>query len=62
MATRQHRLNEFNQSPPPDRAVEVLCEDHNGTYVLPYLCEWRDSGWYHSVSGGPIEAKIVGWR
>ncbi len=42
MATRQHRLNEFNEGPPPpDRPLHVLCEDHNGTYVLPYLCQWH---------------------
>jgi hypothetical protein len=62
MATRQHRLNEFNQGPAPERAVQVLCEDHNGTYLLPYLCEWRDNGWRHSDSGKAIEAKVVGWR
>lgn len=62
MATRQHRLSEFNQSAPPPHAVEVLCEDHNGTYVLPYFCEWRDGAWHHSASGTRIEAKILGWR
>jgi hypothetical protein len=62
MATRDYRLSEFNQGPPPDRAVEVLCEDHNGTYVLPYLCNWKDGGWHHSASGTDIEATVVGWR
>ena len=62
MATRQHRLNEFNQGPAPRYAVEVLCEDHNGTYVLPYPCEWRDGAWYHSTRATLIEARVVGWR
>lgn len=62
MATRQYRLSEFNQGQAPDRAVEVLCEDHNGTYVLPYLCEWRDGAWHHAASGAAIEARVVGWR
>jgi len=62
MATRQHRLNEFDAGPPPDRAVELLCEDHNGTYVLPYLCQWRDGGWYNFVTGAAIETNVVGWR
>jgi len=39
MATRERRLSEFNTGQPSDHAVELLCEDHNGTYVLPYLCE-----------------------
>jgi hypothetical protein len=62
MATRQYRLSEFNAGPPPDRAVEVLCEDPNGTYVLPYPCEWKDGVWYNAQSRNAIEAKVVGWR
>jgi hypothetical protein len=62
MATRERRLSEFNSGPPPDHAVELLCEDHNGTYVLPYLCEWKDSAWHNCMSRKPIDAKVVGWR
>ena len=62
MATRQHRLSEFNTGTPPDGAAELLCEDHNGTYVLPYLCEWIDGGWYKSGSPKIIEATVIGWR
>jgi len=53
MATRERRLAEFNGSgePPPDQPVQVLCEDHSGTYQLPFACrfvggEWRNNvGW-----------------
>jgi len=62
MATREQRLKEFNSGSPPDRPVEVLCEDHNGTYVLPYLCHWKDGAWHNSESHKTIEAKVVGWR
>ncbi len=62
MTTRQQRLSEFNAGPPPDHTVELLCEDHNGTYVLPYPCQWRDGAWHNSVSRKTIEAKVVGWR
>ena len=58
----QARLAEFNQgSPPTGQQFLLLCEDHNGTYTLPFRCEWRDGAWYgvekrcHVVgdNGGP---------
>jgi len=24
-----------------DQPLELLCEDHVGTYVIPFLCRWR---------------------
>ena len=63
MATRQHRLNEFNDgSPPADLPLQLLCEDHNGTYLLPYPCQWRDAAWHNCANSKAIEAKVVGWR
>src|SRR5258707_1229221 len=42
MVTRQQRLNDFesNGQPPAGELMELLCEDHNGTYVLPFPCLW----------------------
>jgi len=63
MATRQHRLNEFNVTPPPaDHPLQVLCEDHNGTYLLPYPCEFSGGVWRNCASHAAIEADVVGWR
>jgi hypothetical protein len=63
MATRQRRLNEFEQGvPPSSRPLELLCEDHNGTYLLPYTCHWIDGAWCNSVTRNIIEGKVVGWR
>ncbi|MDI1346789.1 MAG: hypothetical protein PSV22_22235 [Pseudolabrys sp.] len=63
MATRQHRLSEFNDGPPPpDLPLQLLCEDHNGTYVLPYPCQWHDAAWHNCASNEAIEAAVVGWR
>ena len=44
MATRERRLAEFDGSgePPPDQPVQVLCEDHSGTYQLPFACRFVD--------------------
>jgi hypothetical protein len=63
MATRDHRLAEFDQGPPPEnKSLQVLAEDHSGTYVLPFSCIWRDGLWHNPNSTKPLEAKIVGWR
>jgi hypothetical protein len=63
MATRDYRLAEFNQGPPPpNQSLQLLCEDHNGTYLLPFRCEWRDGAWYRVENTKPLEAKVVGWR
>ena len=63
MATRQGRLAEFNQGTPDcDHSVQVLCEDHNGTYLLPYNCAWRADGWRNGKTGEAIRSTVVGWR
>jgi hypothetical protein len=40
MATRQQRLDAFvhEGDPPADQPLELLCEDHVGTYVIPFPC------------------------
>ena len=64
MATRERRLAEFNGNgePPPDQPVQVLCEDHSGTYQLPFACRWVDGEWRNNESGDIVEATVVGWR
>jgi hypothetical protein len=63
MATREGRLAEFNQgTPDADQPVQVLCEDHNGTYLLPYDCACQDGDWRNAKTGEPITSKVVGWR
>ncbi len=64
MATRERRLAEFdgNGEPPPDLPVQVLCEDHSGTYQLPFACRFVDGAWRNHESGGAVEATVVGWR
>jgi hypothetical protein len=64
MATRERRLAEFNGlgNPPPDQPVEVLCEDHSGTYLLPFACRFISGEWRNNESGHPLEATVVAWR
>ena len=61
MATRDHRLAELsNGPPPPGQPLQLLCEDHCGTYLLPFRCEWRDEAWYGADKTRPIAATVVG--
>jgi hypothetical protein len=64
MATREKRLAQFDGSgePPPDLPVEVLCEDHSGTYQLPFACRRVAGQWRNHESGGAVEATVIGWR
>lgn len=64
MATRERRLAEFNGAgdPPEDQPVQVLCEDHSGTYQLPFACRFVDGLWRNSATGSALEATVVGWR
>jgi hypothetical protein len=63
MATRQDRLDEFRQdAPPAKQPAELLCEDHCGTYALPFPCEWSGSKWRNATTGELIDASVVGWR
>lgn len=64
MATRQARLDAFTHDgdPPAGEPLELLCEDHVGTYVLPFLCRWTNDAWHSVESGERIQAAVIGWR
>ena len=60
MTRRLERLSSFAQSEPPaDKAVELLCEDHAGTYLVPYPCRYIEGKWL-TESGTAITATVVG--
>jgi hypothetical protein len=62
MTTRLERLSEFSQvAPPASEAVQVLCEDHAGTYLVPYQCRYIEGKWV-TDQGAAMTAKVVGWR
>ncbi len=64
MATRTKRLAEFTTDvePQPGSDVELLCEDHNGTYVLPFPCHRVDGAWLNTKTGEDVQSEVVGWR
>ena len=59
---RQQRLDAFvhEGGPPADRRLELLCEDHVGTYVLPFLCRWSSGDWESVETGERVEAVVIG--
>jgi hypothetical protein len=64
VAARQERLAAFPGAGTPTGGVacELLCEDHVGTYTLPYLCHWSNSAWRSVGTGEPVKGGVVGWR
>jgi hypothetical protein len=57
-------LAEFDGAgePPAGLPVEVLCEDHSGTYQLPFACRYVEGRWQNHTAGVPVEATVIGWR
>ncbi len=64
MVTRAVRIAEFTtgNEPEPGATLELLCQDHNGTYVLPFPCRRVGGEWHNQSTGEAIEAEILGWR
>jgi hypothetical protein len=64
MATRQERIDVFihEGEPLPGVPFELLCEDHVGTYVIPFLCRWSNGAWHSVATSSRIEATVIGWR
>ncbi|MDE2363523.1 MAG: hypothetical protein KGM42_12660 [Hyphomicrobiales bacterium] len=63
-STREKRIAEFlhEGDPPSGVALEVLCEDHIGTYTVPFSCIYMEGRWLNARTREPIEAEVVGWR
>jgi 4a-hydroxytetrahydrobiopterin dehydratase len=64
MVTRAERVADFttDADPASQTLVEVLCEDHVGTYLLPFLCRLTPEGFRNARTGELIEGRVVGWR
>jgi hypothetical protein len=63
MVTRIERLSDFSTDAALDDApLELLCEDHRGTYVLPYPCILSGSVWRNAATSDQILADVIGWR
>jgi hypothetical protein len=64
MVTRNARLKDFitDGYPSSGLPVQVLAEDHVGTYILPFSCERINGEWRNRTTGETVQATILGWR
>jgi hypothetical protein len=64
MVTRSERLDDFVTDRPPQAGlhVQVLAEDHVGTYLLPFACVFVEGAWRNAGSGDVIEVNVIGWQ
>ena len=64
MTSFNDRLAEFiaDRLPNDGTPVELLCVDHNGTYVVPFACRRAEDAWRNFGTNEAIEADVVGWR
>jgi hypothetical protein len=70
-SNRRQNLSSFNSRiaefiidrfPNEGSPVELLCVDHNGTYVVPYPCGRVEDAWRNLETNEIIEADVAGWR
>ena len=60
MTTRHEGLAEFTSSgEPPAQNCEILCEDHNGTYMPPFLGRFSHGLWRNSKTGDRVEVLLL---
>ena len=64
MVGRSTRIAQFvtDREPAPDAMVQLLCQDHIGTYTLPFLCYRVDGIWRSKATNEPLDVDVVGWR
>lgn len=64
MVTRTTRLKDFETGgyPGSELPVQVLAEDHVGTYILPFPCRHINGEWRNATTGEAVQANILGWR
>jgi hypothetical protein len=64
MTTLSGRLAQFitDREAPDGTAVEALCQDHVGTYVLPFPCRRQGATWYNNLTSAVLDCDVIGWR
>ncbi len=64
MVTREDRLVGFETviAPDADAILEMLCEDHNGTYLLPFPCRLTNGELHNATTGELLTMQAIGWR
>jgi hypothetical protein len=63
MALRSDRIADFTTDgfPATELLVTLLCEDHVGTYIVPYPCRRVGDEWRNARTQEAIQADVIGW-
>jgi hypothetical protein len=64
MVQRAARIAQFvsDRDPKADVMVQVLCQDHVGTYTLPFLCTKTGSYCITTATSEVLDVEVLGWR
>jgi hypothetical protein len=64
LTSLNERIAEFvaDRFPNDGSPVELLCVDHNGTYVVPFPCGRVEDAWRNLQTNEIIAAEVAGWR
>jgi hypothetical protein len=64
MVALNERLAQFvtDREAPDGAMVEALCQDHVGTYVLPFPCRRNGTEWFNYVTSTALDCEVIGWR
>ena len=56
--------NDWIDTEAPDvrQLVQVRAQDHRGIYVIPFVVQFRDDGWFNPETGEALGCFIAGWR
>lgn len=62
LTSLSNKIAEFtvDRLPNDGSPVELLCVDHNGTYVVPFLCRRVEDAWCNLETNEVIEADVAG--
>jgi hypothetical protein len=61
---RSARIEQFNvdEQAPEGALCALLCEDHHGTYMIPFQCRRSDGVRQNARTDQEIDADVIGWR
>jgi hypothetical protein len=64
MTARASRLEQFivDREAAEGTLGKLLCEDHVGTYTIPFPCRWSEGAWLNERTREPIDVDVIGWR
>jgi hypothetical protein len=50
------------KAPAEGQKVYVRAQDLRGFYVIPFMVEFRNDGWFNPETGEELDCFIAGWK